>query len=111
LNELITDLIEDLFQSKGLLQNIELKLRNPEFQTWSRSQKLGTPTRSPSRIRLVAHQLFKEAWNREVPIRLIGVGGKCLEDSQPHQMDLWSFVQEQKEEKILELNRRIKSLL
>ena len=87
---------------------VRIKIRWPNFQTYTRQIALSSPTHNDSIIFKTAFTLFKNNWRGNQPIRLIGVGVSQLCNS-IQQFKLYEN-QEIKEEKLMlaidELNMR-----
>lgn len=66
---------------------IRIKLRWSNFETITRQLTLNQPTNQPETIRNAAERLFKKAWTKGEPVRLIGVGVSGLA---PEQLLLWN---------------------
>ena len=65
---------------------IRIKLRWSNFDTITRQLTLNQPTNQHEMIRNAAEGLFKKAWTKGEPVRLIGVGISGLS---PEQLLLW----------------------
>lgn len=65
---------------------IRIKLRWSNFDTITRQLTLNQPTNQHETIRSAAENLFKKAWEKGEPVRLIGVGISGLA---PEQLLLW----------------------
>ncbi len=57
---------------------VTIKLRYDDFETLTRQMSLDVPTADDVRIYRAALVLLKQAWDRERPVRLLGVGGSDL---------------------------------
>jgi DNA polymerase-4 len=73
---------------------VKIKLRWSNFDTITRQLTLNQPTNQHEMIRTAAETLFKKAWKKGEPIRLIGVGVSGLA---PEQLLLWDHQQKNKE--------------
>ncbi|HMB69378.1 MAG TPA: DNA polymerase IV, partial [bacterium] len=76
-------------------RTVHLKVRRPDFKTWTRSRTLASPTREATRIFRVARRLFHALDRGGEPVRLIGVGISGLTDAP--QLELGLFPAEQPE--------------
>jgi DNA polymerase-4 len=76
-------------------RTVHLKVRRPDFTTWTRSRTLSSPTREATRIFRVARSLFHALDRGGAPVRLIGVGISGLTDAP--QLELELFPEEQPE--------------
>jgi len=73
--------VAQLLQSRDVLaRTVAVKLRYADFTTLSRQMRLAEPTNSKVTICRAALILFSRAWNREEPVRLVGVAARDLED-------------------------------
>lgn len=61
---------------------IQLKLRNADFETITRAETLGCATQLDNEIAGTVTDLFRKAWDGKTRIRLIGVHGGELEESE-----------------------------
>jgi len=57
---------------------VTIKLRYDDFETLTRQMRLDVPTDDKVRIYRAALVLLEQAWDRERPVRLLGVGGSDL---------------------------------
>jgi DNA polymerase-4 len=57
---------------------IAIKLRYADFTTLTRQMRLATPTDDAREVYRAAVTLLKRAWQRERPVRLLGVAGRNL---------------------------------
>lgn len=58
---------------------VAIKLRYDDFETLTRQMRLDVPTDDPVRIYRASLVLLRQAWERDRPVRLLGVGGSQLE--------------------------------
>jgi DNA polymerase-4 len=74
---------------KGICgSTIKLKLRWSDFTTPTRQPTFATPTDQADVIADAAHQLLRQLWDNDQPVRLIGVGVSGLQE-RPQQLSLW----------------------
>jgi len=89
-------------EKKGLTaRTVKIKIRWPDFTTFTRQITLGQPTAESKTINQAALKLFKNVWRRGRAVRLLGVGVSGLE-SPPVQIGLWD-VDWEKEYKIQDI--------
>jgi DNA polymerase-4 len=67
---------------------VAIKVRYADFTTFTRQMSLMLPTDNATEIYRTALVLLDRSWERERPIRLLGVAGHQL-DMPPRQMRLW----------------------
>jgi DNA polymerase-4 len=67
---------------------VAIKLRYADFTTLTRQMTLMVPTDDEREIYRAALALLKRAWDREEPVRLLGVAGRHLSPP-PGQLSLW----------------------
>jgi DNA polymerase-4 len=67
---------------------VAIKLRYADFTTLTRQMTLTVPTDDEREIYRAALALLKRAWDREEPVRLLGVAGRHLSPP-PGQLSLW----------------------
>lgn len=71
----LSETVAQRLQGHGVLaRTITLKIRYADFQLVSRSASLTTPTDDPEVIARTAASIVRANWDRQKPIRLIGVG-------------------------------------
>jgi DNA polymerase-4 len=70
-------------------RTVTLKLRRPDFTTFTRSRTLGTPTRDASEVFGAARDLFRGFAIRDVGVRLLGVGLTGLEGASQLELGLF----------------------
>ncbi|MEM0925194.1 MAG: DNA polymerase IV [Planctomycetota bacterium] len=89
---------------------ITLKYRREDFQTFSKSKSLSTPTDKTSEIIVVADQLLKTMRAREPrPVRLIGISlGGLVDRSAPTQLSLFDSPDQHENDR--EVDRVVDSL-
>jgi DNA polymerase-4 len=78
---------------------LTLKLRYPDFTTFTRQMPLSPPTNDDGVLFRAAKELLKKTWNPRAPLRLIGVGASGLTDST--QEDLLDQPKSEKRENLL----------
>jgi DNA polymerase-4 len=69
-------------------RTVKIKLRWPDFETITRQSTLEAATDDPDMILKAAQKLFRVAWRKGQPVRLLGVGVSGL-DSPSQQLGLW----------------------
>ena len=52
---------------------LTLTLRDGNFRTWSHQKVLTAPVSTSERILIIAKKLLDEAWNKQTPLRLLGI--------------------------------------
>ena len=63
-------------------RTVELKLRYSDFTTLSRSRTLPEATDVDADLIAVSRELFRRAWKKGAPVRLIGMGVSGLDEAQ-----------------------------
>jgi DNA polymerase IV len=63
-------------------RTIQLKLRYEDFSTITRASSLDHATQLDREVATAAVQLFRQAWDRKTPIRLLGVHAGSLQDTE-----------------------------
>lgn len=89
LSSLVDSLSESLFRDGIWLKNLTVKIRDQRFQTITRTETFGSPSRTYSMLRERTIALFEKGWDREKPIRLLGVGGEWVDSRHASQLDLF----------------------
>ncbi|MBV9268004.1 MAG: DNA polymerase IV, partial [Acidobacteriaceae bacterium] len=84
-------------------RTVQLKLRDEDFNTITRARSLDHATQLDGEIAATAIHLFRTAWDRKTPIRLVGVHAGTLETSEG-QMNL---LDEPKTEKLRQAFRSV----
>ena len=96
-------------RSEGLLaRTIQIKIRDPDFRTATRSRSLVIPTASTKLIYKQSRALL-QTWLQEhqnTPVRLLGVGVKGLEEPDGRGVDYDSPTQKALDKTVDEINRR-----
>jgi DNA polymerase-4 len=93
LDRLVENLCRGLDKGRFRGRTISLKIRLRPFRTFTRSRTIDVATRSREMVSQVAHELL-EAFERDAPVRLIGVGIASLEkdatetDSEQERLEL-----------------------
>ena len=64
-------------------RTVTLKIRLAPFRTFTRSRTLAEPTADPAQVAAAAQALF-DAFERDAPVRLLGVGVSNLERDREH---------------------------
>jgi DNA polymerase-4 len=90
---------KSLSRHNNLGATIKVKIRWPDFTTITRQTTLLVPTDDPQIIFETAHKLFKDNWDGNTPVRLIGVGVGQLQ-APSRQLSLWEKTDYQKMAKI-----------
>jgi DNA polymerase-4 len=67
---------------------VAIKVRYADFTTFSRQMRLMAPTDDETEIYHAALSLWRRAWQRGRPVRLLGVGGRDLAEP-TGQLSLW----------------------
>ncbi|MFC0213770.1 DNA polymerase IV [Paenibacillus chartarius] len=93
-----------------LASTVQITIREPSMKTYTRSITLNKPTESHDDIYREACRLFDTHWPEGKPVRLLGV---TLQNLQPKkeaalQLDLFTFEQEPKKERLNEAMDRIR---
>jgi DNA polymerase-4 len=70
-------------------RTVHLKVRRPDFTTWTRSRTLASPTREAATIFRAARELFHALDRGGAPVRLIGVGISGLTDAPQLELELF----------------------
>jgi DNA polymerase-4 len=84
-------------------QTVRVKLRRPDFTTFSRQTTLTQPTDQQQVVYDTACQLFRKAWAGRRPLRLVGVGVSGLLREGGYQLDLFDAT----DQKRIQLNRSL----
>ncbi|MCU1293815.1 MAG: DNA-directed polymerase, partial [Bryobacterales bacterium] len=63
-------------------RTVQLKLRYEDFSTITRACSLDHATQLDREVATAAVQLFRQAWDRKTPIRLLGVHAGSLQDTE-----------------------------
>lgn len=94
----LSDSIAARMRRKGLkCATVQVMIKDPNFKTISRQQKLEKPTCTSRDIREAAMDVVRRSWNFKLPIRMISVTGTNLvrEDEVFEQMSLFDISSEQ----------------
>jgi DNA polymerase-4 len=99
-----------LRRQKLLAQTVQITLREPSMKTYTRSVTLPVPTESHEDVYREACRLFDAHWPAGEPVRLLGI---TLQNLQPKassavQLDLFTFENEPKKERLSEAMDRIR---
>ena len=86
LDRLLADLCGGLAKSRLRGRTVTLKIRLRPFRTYTRSRTIDAHTRDPAVIGCVAHELLA-AFERDAPVRLLGVGIASLARDEPEEHD------------------------
>ena len=79
----LSEMVANRLREHGLYsRTIQLKLRDEDFSTITRAQSLDHATQLDSEIASAAIRLFRQAWDRKTPIRLVGVHAGSLQDTE-----------------------------
>jgi DNA polymerase-4 len=85
----LAEMVADRLRASHLYgRTVHLKLRYHDFTTFTRAKTLAERTAADRVVGDTARALFRRAWNRGVPVRLLGVGVSDLE-SEPGQANLF----------------------
>lgn len=89
---------------------VQLTLRTPEMKTLSRSITLDAPSDDSHVFLEEAWRLYKKHWNKGKPVRLLGITGQnlVLKEEAAVQLDLFSYEQTPKREKLTEIMDQIR---
>lgn len=98
--DLVDDLGFDLRRENLMTQNIQIKMRYPDFSTCTRAITLKNPTDKSQEIGEVAFRLLQQNKEKTKALRLLGVrlGTLCDRDeviNQPVQLDFFATVPQQ----------------
>ena len=85
---------------------VHIKLRYPDFRTFTRQLRLPGPTAVESRIYEVARGLFHANWERR-PVRLVGVGVSGVVGEDTENLDLFSAERDERARKLADTLDRI----
>jgi DNA polymerase-4 len=77
-----------LVKSSFTARTVGIKLRYSDFETLTRQMSLDVPTDDERQIFLAAMTLLQRAWQRDRPVRLLGVSARHL-SSPAGQLPLW----------------------
>jgi len=82
---------------------VQLTIRNPDMRTITRSSTLTTPTDVTDEVYLVACKLMDAHWKEGNPVRLLGITlqGLTPKEDTPLQLDLFSYEETPKKEKLV----------
>lgn len=110
--EMVTEIGSELREEEDpalkYAQTIRLRMRNPKFETISRSRVIAKPTKLTEEIFKAAETLFEENWNPGESVRLLGAG-IVLGDG-VRQLGLFESVQDEvKKEKLEDLKDKLRS--
>lgn len=108
----LSDSIAARMRRKGLkCTTVQVVIKDPNFKTISRQQKLERPTYTSRDIRAAAMDIVRRSWNFKLPIRMMSVTGTNLvgEDVLFEQVSLFEENRE-KEKKVETLEKTLDSL-
>ncbi len=75
----LSDSIAVRMRRKGMkCTTVQVTIKDPDFKTINRQQKLDFPTYTARDIRKAAMEIVKKAWNMKMPIRMLSVTGTGL---------------------------------
>lgn len=97
--ELAESVAGRLRKADSLAGMVSVEIKYNTFESVSHQMQLTTPTQSTQSIYQAAVRLFGELWNG-TPVRLLGIRTSKLSDSQTRQMNLFDYVQNEKQEKL-----------
>jgi DNA polymerase-4 len=86
LDSIVGDLCTGLAKSRLRGRTVTLKIRLRPFRTYTRSRTIDVHSRDPAVIGRVAHELLA-AFERDAPVRLLGVGIASLSREAPEEDD------------------------
>jgi DNA polymerase-4 len=86
LDRIVGDLCTGLAKSRLRGRTVTLKIRLRPFRTYTRSRTIDVHSRDPAVIGRVAHELLA-AFERDAPVRLLGVGIASLSREAPEEDD------------------------
>jgi nucleotidyltransferase/DNA polymerase involved in DNA repair len=82
LAEMSEDVASQLEREGVTARTIVLKLRYGDFTTITRQTTLRVPTRDAAEIKDCIQQLLEQHWDRQRPLRLVGVGAHNLQEAE-----------------------------
>jgi len=91
--EIANDTCIRLRREKMKTRNISVTLKTNNFDVYSSSITLDTPTDSTSEIFKICKKIFNNMYKKE-PLRLIGINLSCLESSDSSQLNLFDNINE-----------------
>ncbi len=94
---LLSDQVGSRLRKHGLFcATVQIQIKDPNFKTISRQQKLNAPTNVTKEIYEAAVAIAEKSWAMSAPIRLLSVTGTNLTDRCSEQMTLVGDTTEQK---------------
>src|SRR5690242_19590790 len=79
----LSEMVAKRLREHGLYsRTIQLKLRDEDFSTITRARSLDHATQLDSEVASAVIRLFRQAWDRKTPIRLVGVHAGSLQDTE-----------------------------
>ncbi|WP_349407696.1 DNA polymerase IV [Pseudalkalibacillus sp. SCS-8] len=108
LNSLAESLEKRLKRKNAMTTSIQLTIRYADRKTVTRSQTFLNPVQRKEELKQIAYGLFQKHWNEE-PVRLLGITATQIVDRQEAtmQLDLFSYEDHTKDEKLYETMDRI----
>lgn len=88
-----------LRKANSLAGMVSVEIKYHTFENVSHQMQLTAPSQSTQAIYQAACKLFRELWDG-TPIRLLGIRTSKLSDSQTRQLNLFDYVQNEKQEKL-----------
>lgn len=79
-------------QDKKSARCVSVSLRTKEFHTFSHQSVLSNATDSTEELFRIACRIFDEAWDKQTPLRQLGVQASRLEERGERQYDLFGVV-------------------
>ncbi len=85
----LSDKVGSRLRRHGLYcSTVQIQIRDPQFRTISRQQKLKAPTNVTKEIYDAAVAIAEKSWSMSAPVRLLSVTGESLSDCCTEQMTL-----------------------
>lgn len=97
--ELSESVARRLRKANSLAGMVSVEIKYHTFENVSHQMQLTAPSQSTQAIYQAACKLFRELWDG-TPIRLLGIRTSKLSDSQTRQLNLFDYVQNEKQEKL-----------
>ncbi|MDT3426912.1 DNA polymerase-4 [Paenibacillus forsythiae] len=91
-----------LRRQKLVASGVQLTVRTPDMKTITRSRQLEIPTETAEDIYKTACALFRQHWDEEKPVRLLGVTlhGLTPKEDSAIQLDLFDYERQPKKESL-----------
>lgn len=97
--ELAESVAGRLRKANVLAGMVSVEIKYSTFESVSHQMQLASPSQSTQVIYEAASRLFHELWNG-MPVRLLGIRTSKLSDSQVRQLNIFDYVQNDKQEKL-----------